>query len=133
MAAEPVLHQRTKHIGIKFQYTNENIANGTVKNAWVPSANKELGGYDDEGSRQKPVRRTLSAGDGRKCCAASSGLDQDSGRGQTTMSALPEIHDIRRCCLTLGGVLKFGSTSFYMCDLTLLYWKVHLYLPLHFM
>ena len=38
VAAEPVLHQRTKHIGIKFQYTNENIANGTVKNAWVPSA-----------------------------------------------------------------------------------------------
>ena len=36
-AAEPVLHQRTKHIGIKFQYANENIANGTVKKAWVPS------------------------------------------------------------------------------------------------
>ena len=30
-------------------------------------------------------------------------------------------------------VLKFGSTSFYVCDLTLLYWKVNLYLPLHFM
>ena len=39
VAAEPVLHQRTKHIGIKFQYANENIENGTVKNAWIPSGN----------------------------------------------------------------------------------------------
>ena len=37
VAAEPVLHQRTKHIGIKYQYTNENIENGTVKNAWIAS------------------------------------------------------------------------------------------------
>ena len=37
VAAEPVLHQRTKHIGIKYQYSNENIKNGTVHNAWVPS------------------------------------------------------------------------------------------------
>ena len=39
VAAEPVLHQRTKHIGIKYQYANENIENGTVKNAWVKSSN----------------------------------------------------------------------------------------------
>ena len=38
VAAEPVLHQRTKHIGIKYQYANENIENGTVHNAWVASA-----------------------------------------------------------------------------------------------
>ena len=38
-ADETVLHQRTKHIGIKFQYANENIENGTVKNAWIPSGN----------------------------------------------------------------------------------------------
>ena len=35
VAAEAVLHQRTKHIGIKFQYANENIENGTVKNVNV--------------------------------------------------------------------------------------------------
>ena len=38
VAAEPVLHQRTKHIGIKYQYANENIENGTVHNAWIASA-----------------------------------------------------------------------------------------------
>ena len=38
VAAEPVLHQRTKHIGIKYQYANENIENGTVHNSWVASA-----------------------------------------------------------------------------------------------
>jgi hypothetical protein len=37
VAAEPVLHQRTKHIGIKYQYANENIENGTVHNAWIAS------------------------------------------------------------------------------------------------
>ena len=42
------------------------------------------------------------------------------------MSALLKICRIRRC-LTLGGVLKLCSTSFYMFDLTLLYWKVNLY------
>ena len=97
-----------------------------MKNAWVPSAKNWADLADDEGSSQEPVRRTPSAGDGRKCCAASSGLGQDSGGGQTTMSALLKIYGIRRC-LTLGGVLKFGSTSLYMCDLTLLYWKVNLY------
>ena len=37
VSSEPVLHQRTKHIGIKYQYVNENVKNGTVKNAWVAS------------------------------------------------------------------------------------------------
>ena len=35
VSSEPVLHQRTKHIGIKYQYVNENVKNGTVKNGWV--------------------------------------------------------------------------------------------------
>ena len=30
ISADPVLHQRTKHIGIKNQYVNENVANGTI-------------------------------------------------------------------------------------------------------
>ena len=37
VAAEPVLHQRTKHIGIKYQYVNENVANGTIKQGKTPS------------------------------------------------------------------------------------------------
>ncbi len=35
VSSESVLQQRTKHIGIKYQYVNENVKNGTVKNGWV--------------------------------------------------------------------------------------------------
>ena len=37
ISSDPVLHQRTKHIGIKYQYVNENVANGTIKQGKTPS------------------------------------------------------------------------------------------------
>jgi hypothetical protein len=37
ISADPVLHQRTKHIHIKYQYVNENVANGTIKQGKTPS------------------------------------------------------------------------------------------------
>ena len=73
VAAEPVLHQRTKHIGIKYQYANENIENGTVHNAWIVSAlnwsdmmleNSTLMSWEESLSRQcrtlkQLLRRTV--------------------------------------------------------------------------
>jgi hypothetical protein len=37
IAANPVFHQRTKHISIKYQYVNENVEHGNVALGWTQS------------------------------------------------------------------------------------------------
>ena len=125
VAAEPVLHQRTKHIGIKFQYTNENIANGMMKNAWVPSS--------------KNWADMMTKAQGRNLFGEHYPLVMGG-------SAVPQVPDLvktvermhykirtAQCSHCYQKILNFRRsvevkcTSFYMLDLTLLYWKVNLY------
>jgi hypothetical protein len=81
VAAEPVLHQRTKHIGIKYQYANENIENGTVKNAWIISRDNRAD--------------MMTKAQGRNLF----GEQYPGAMGEGVVPLVPDM-------VTLGGVLK---------------------------